>query len=159
MTVRRLLLSLFLLLATSSSALAVEPSERLADPALEARARAISRDVRCMVCQNQSIDDSDADLARDLRLIVRQRLVAGDSDAEVRGYLVARYGDFVLLSPPVKPTTWILWFGPLVVLIAAAAGLFFHLRHRRSAMAAPSPLTAAEQQRLRQLLERDGPSS
>ncbi|MDJ0897067.1 MAG: cytochrome c-type biogenesis protein CcmH, partial [Alphaproteobacteria bacterium] len=92
----------------------VSPDEMLDDPALEARARALSKELRCLVCQNESIDESDADLARDLRKIVRERLVAGDTDDEVIGYLTARYGDFVLLNPPVKPLTWALWFGPVV---------------------------------------------
>ena len=91
---------------------AVEPDEILGDPALEARARDISRELRCVVCQNQSIDDSHAGIARDLRILVRERLIAGDSDDAVRDYVVARYGDYVLLDPPFKPQTWLLWFGP-----------------------------------------------
>ena len=95
---------------------AIQPDEVLADPALEARAREIGRELRCLVCQNQSIDDSDADLARDLRVLVRERLQAGDSDRQVVDYVVSRYGDFVLLRPPVKPATYALWFGPLLIL-------------------------------------------
>ena len=104
-----------LLLALAARAGAVQPGEELADPALEARARALSQEIRCLVCQNQSIDESEADLARDLRLIVRERIAAGEDDAQVKAFLVERYGDFVLLDPPVKPKTWLLWFGPAAV--------------------------------------------
>lgn len=105
-----------LLLLGAAGAAAVEPGERLSDPALEARARALSQELRCLVCQNQSIDDSSAPLARDLRLLVRERLQAGDGDAAVRDYLVARYGDFVLLRPPVKAATLALWLAPPILL-------------------------------------------
>src|SRR5918994_5117565 len=111
---------------------ATNPDEILQDPALEQRARDLSKQLRCLVCQNQSIDDSDADLARDLRRIVREQLVAGRSDAEIIDYLTARYGDFVLLKPPVKPATWGLWFGPALVLVGAGAGIVLYLRRRRS---------------------------
>jgi cytochrome c-type biogenesis protein CcmH len=131
---------------------AVEPGEMLADPALEARARAISQEIRCVVCQNQSIDDSQADLAADLRRIVRERLVAGDSDRQVRDYLVARYGDFVLLDPPLKPKTYALWYGPIAIFLLALAALAVYFRRRRGAALAPAPLTAAEAQRLAALL-------
>jgi cytochrome c-type biogenesis protein CcmH len=147
-----LLLALLLWLAASAAG-AVQPDEILDDPALEARARAISQDIRCLVCQNQSIDDSDADLARDLRLIVRERLVAGDSDAEVKQFLVARYGDYVLLEPPVKPSTYVLWFGPAAILLVAAGGIGQFFRRRRARSAAPPPLTAEERQRLATLLD------
>jgi len=133
-------------------ALAVEPSEMLKDPALEARARAISRELRCLVCQNQSIDDSNADLAHDLRLIVRERLLAGDSDAQVKAYLVARYGDFVLLDPPFKAKTLLLWLGPALLLIFGAGGVATVLRRRRFAADATKPLSEAERRRLRELL-------
>jgi len=96
---------------------AVEPGEALNDPILEARARALSAELRCPVCQNQSIDDSDAPLARDLRLLLRTRLLAGDSDAEIRHFLVARYGEFVLLRPPISPKTWLLWAAPALILL------------------------------------------
>jgi cytochrome c-type biogenesis protein CcmH len=105
-------LLLFAGLLFAAPASAVEPDERLADPALEARAREISKELRCVVCQNQSIDDSNAGIARDLRILVRERLVAGDRDAQVIDYVVARYGDYVLLDPPFKPSTWALWIGP-----------------------------------------------
>jgi len=144
------LLPMVLALTLTGAAHAVEPREVLADPALEARARDISRDIRCLVCQNQSIDDSNADLARDLRIIVRERLAAGDSDAAVRAYLVARYGDFVLLRPPVKPETWLLWFGPAALLALGAAGI--GLYHRRRRASAPAPLNAEEQRRLAAVL-------
>lgn len=133
-------------------ALAVEPDEVLADPALEARARSLSAELRCLVCQNQSIDDSNAPLARDLRLIVRERLVAGDSDAAVRDYVVARYGKFVLLRPPLGADTVLLWAAPLVVLGGIAVWIVHHLRRRRVSAAAPSPLTAQEQARLDDIL-------
>lgn len=110
-----------LLLAFSIPALAVEPDEVLKDPALEARARVISQDLRCMVCQGQAIDDSNAELARDIRLLVRERLTAGDTDAQVRDYLKARYGDFILLKPPVEEKTLPLWFAPTLVLAAGLA--------------------------------------
>ncbi len=116
------------LLIPFQGAQAVNPDEVLADPALETRARDISQELRCVVCQNQSIDDSDADLARDLRVLVRARLKAGDSDDEVIAYVVSRYGDFVLLRPPVKGATFILWFGPLLIVIVGAIGLFFYFR-------------------------------
>jgi len=145
-------LALLLVLAARPGG-AVQPSEMLDDPALEARARALSTGIRCLVCQNQSIDDSNADLARDLRLIVRERLVAGDSDQEVRDYLVARYGDFVLLKPPVKPTTYLLYFGPPGLLLMALALGWLTLRRRRPvAGAAGSELTAEERDALERIL-------
>jgi cytochrome c-type biogenesis protein CcmH len=108
---------------------AVEPGERLADPALEARARALSQELRCLVCQNQSIDESNADLAHDLRVLLRQRLVAGDTDRQVLDYIVARYGVFVLLDPPFAPATYLLWLTPPVLVVGA--GIFLALRARR----------------------------
>jgi cytochrome c-type biogenesis protein CcmH len=133
---------------------AVEPNELLKDPVLEARARAIGKSLRCLVCQNQSIDDSNADLARDLRLLVRKRLVAGDSDSEVVNFVVSRYGDFVLLSPPLKPETYLLWFGPALVLGAAGAGAWFYIRRQRRALpGAPAPLSDDERRRLDALVE------
>jgi cytochrome c-type biogenesis protein CcmH len=135
-------------------ALAVLPSERLADPVLEARARALSQELRCLVCQNQSIDDSGADLAHDLRVLVRERLAAGDSDRQVLQYLTSRYGDYVLLDPPVKPATYLLWFGPPGLLLLGGLALALAQRRRRAALAsAPAPLSAAEQQRLARLLD------
>ena len=143
-----------LLLIVPFTALAVEPDEVLADPALEARAREISKGLRCLVCQNQSIDDSNAGLARDLRIIVRERLTAGDTDAQVFAFAVERYGDFVLLEPPFKATTWLLWGGPALVLILGGIGVAVFLRRRRATAAstAPPPLTDAECARLDTLL-------
>ena len=132
---------------------AVQPDEVLPDPGLEARARDISRDLRCLVCQNQSIDDSNAPLARDLRLLVRERLKAGDSDDGVVAYVTDRYGDFVRLKPPFQANTWLLWLGPLAALLAGAGGIALHLRRRRAAAAPePEPLSAEERERLRRLL-------
>jgi cytochrome c-type biogenesis protein CcmH len=128
---RRLLFTLALIIAIwGVTARAVEPSERLADPALEARARALSKELRCLVCQNQSIDESNADLAHDLRILLRQRLVAGDTDQQVLDYIVARYGVFVLLDPPFTPTTWLLWLGP-PLLVLGGGGLLLHRARRR----------------------------
>jgi len=142
---------------SAASALAVEPSERLADPALEARARALSAELRCLVCQNQSIDDSSADLAHDLRVLLRQRLTAGDTDAQVLQFMVRRYGDFILLKPPVKPDTYLLWFGPFAVLALGAAGAAIYLRRsRRRPDQAPAPLSAEERRKLDKLLAEDG---
>ncbi len=141
--------ALLAMLAFSGTALAVEPSEMLKDPALEARARAISRELRCLVCQNQSIDDSNADLAHDLRVIVRERLLAGDSDDQVKAYLVARYGDFVLLDPPLEARTLALWFGPPLLLLLGAGGIYAVLRRRPAA--AQAPLSEAERRRLAEL--------
>jgi len=135
-------------------ALAVEPSEMLKDPALESRARDIGRSLRCVVCQNQSIDDSVAEVAHDMRLAVRARLAAGDSDAQVFDYMVARYGDYVLLKPPFTTATAILWLGAPVVLLLAA-GLLYKAGRRRSARAAAvqsTPLTEEERRRLAALL-------
>ena len=148
------LLRLFALLAAllPGLALAVQPDEVLPDPALEARAREISRHLRCLVCQNQSIDDSDAPLARDLRLLVRERLQAGDSDQQVYDFLTARYGDFVLLRPPVKPSTWLLWFGPAVVLLLGGVALVFWFR-RRPVAVEQAPISEAERAQLNRLLE------
>jgi cytochrome c-type biogenesis protein CcmH len=125
-------LVLFALLTALAPALAVLPSEQLSDPKLEARARAISQELRCVVCQNQTIDDSDAAIAHDLRLIVRERLKAGDTDDQVKAYLVRRYGSYVLLKPPLEPATVLLWFGPLLVLLAGGLGVANYLRNRAS---------------------------
>jgi cytochrome c-type biogenesis protein CcmH len=148
--VRRLLAAILLGLCLMAPAVhaATSPDEDLADPVLEQRARALAKQLRCLVCQNQSIDDSDADLARDLRQIVRERLVAGDSDQAIIAFLTARYGDFVLLKPPVKPATWGLWFGPLAVLLIAACGIALYLRRRGPRETAGAPLSAEERARL-----------
>ena len=148
-----LLLLLSVVFATTAHA--VQPNEVLADPALEARARALSVNLRCLVCQNQSIDDSDAPLARDLRLLVRERLVAGDSDAEVTRFLVARYGEFVLLRPPLGWHTLALWLTPALLLALAVGGIGWRLAtmRRRQTASAQAPLTADEQRRLAGLLK------
>ena len=152
---RPFLLALALLMAiplvTSAPARAVEPDEMLDDPVLEARARALSQEIRCLVCQNEPIDSSNADLARDLRILVRERMVAGDSDAEVKAFLVARYGDYVLFDPPMKLTTYLLWFGPVLILLLGALGVILYFARPRRAAAAP--LSAAERARLERLLE------
>jgi cytochrome c-type biogenesis protein CcmH len=155
----RCLAAVFFLLAARAPAFAVQPDEILPDAKLEERARHLSRELRCMVCQNQSIDDSDAPLARDLRLLVRERLKAGDSDQQVMDFLTARYGDFVLLKPPFNPRTALLWALPLGVLVIGAFALVFALRRRgqTSPESAPQglPLTAEEQARIEQLLQND----
>ena len=128
---------------------AVTPGEMLADPALEARARAIATELRCLVCQNQSIDDSDASLAKDLRVLVREKLKEGMSDAQVRDFIHARYGDFVLLRPPMKPGTLLLWSAPFLALLAGAAAVWVAVRRRAGvAAASPAALTAEEKARL-----------
>jgi cytochrome c-type biogenesis protein CcmH len=132
---------------------AVEPGEMLKDPALEARARHLSQELRCLVCQNQSIDDSNAELARDLRLLVRERLSSGDTDAAVLAFVEARYGEFVLLRPRVALHTLLLWLTPLLLLAAAAYALLRQTRRRAPAIGA-DPLSPAEQQRLDELLKR-----
>jgi len=147
------ILVLGFLLAGLPTALAVQPGERLADPALEARARAISKELRCLVCQNQSIDDSDAELARDLRQIVRERLLAGDSDAEVLDYVVDRYGEFSLMTPRLSPYTWALWAAPGLILLAGVAGVWVLFRRRQPLERAMS-LSPDEQKRLNSLLDR-----
>jgi cytochrome c-type biogenesis protein CcmH len=135
---------------------ATNPDEILKDPVLERRARGLSKQLRCLVCQNQSIDDSDADLARDLRRIVREQLVAGKGDAEIIDYLTARYGDFVLLKPPVKPATWGLWFAPPLVLAIAGAGIVLYVRRRAMRNEPEMPdLSADERSRLETLLREE----
>lgn len=138
----------------STAAFAVEPDEMLKDPVLEARAREISKGLRCVVCQNQTIDDSHARLARDLRLLVRKRLRAGDSDKEVVAYIVGRYGDFVLLRPPFKPVTYLLWFGPALVFLFGAVAAYRFLRGRTVAAMEAEPLSEEERSRLDDLVER-----
>jgi cytochrome c-type biogenesis protein CcmH len=152
------LAALLALLILLTPALAVEPGEMLKDAALEARARRISQELRCVVCQNQSIDDSSAPLAHDLRVIVRERLATGDSDAQVLAFVEARYGEFVLLRPHFKLGTVLLWLTPLLLL--AGAGLFL-LRARGRLLAAgkaPPPLSPDEQRRLDALLRQDQPN-
>ncbi len=132
---------------------AVQPDEILQDQALEARARALSEGLRCLVCQNQSIDDSNAPLAKDLRVLVRERLKAGDSDEEIIDFVVARYGEFVLLKPRFTPHNWILWFATPLMLLLAFAGIVFAYRRRAAVAEKPKPLTVNEKRRLKRLLD------
>ncbi|MDB5553082.1 MAG: cytochrome biosis protein [Rhizobium sp.] len=153
---RTILTALVFLLASLAPALAVNPDEVLADPVLEARARAISSELRCMVCQNQSIDDSNADLAKDLRVLVRERLTAGDSDDQVRAYLVSRYGEFVLLKPPLGFNTMLLWGMPVALLLVGGLVIFRQAARRRQPVPA-TPLSDEEQKALDAILaERAG---
>ena len=147
------------LLILVTPALAVNPKEMLNDPLLEARAREISKGLRCVVCQNQSIDDSDASLARDLRIVVRDRLLAGDSDKEVTNYVVSRYGDFVLLRPPLKAATLVLWLGPLIFCLLALLALYtFFRRQNQTARKTKfnNLLSDDERSLLDNLLKKDG---
>ena len=136
---------------------AVSPDEMLRDPALEERARALGKQLRCLVCQNQSIDDSDADLAKDLRSIVRERLLAGDTDAEIEAYMVERYGDFILLKPPVKFSTYLLWAGPLVIFAAGVGIMFSVMKQQRQRLGARG-LSKDEQKKLDQIMADGKPS-
>jgi cytochrome c-type biogenesis protein CcmH len=144
------------LIMGSPAAYAVQPDEIMADPAKESRARDLSRELRCMVCQNQSIDDSEAPLARDLRLLVRERIAAGDSDAQVIDFLVARYGEFVLLKPRLEPRTLLLWLLPPLALAGGGLALWIQGRRRARASAAEDPslyeLTPDEEARLERLI-------
>lgn len=146
-------LALLVALVLSSAALAFEPDEVLSDPVQEARARDITRELRCLVCQNESIDASNAPLAKDLRVLVRERIKAGDTDSQVLDYVVARYGRFVLLRPPVEPQTYIVWFGPFALLIVAGASVFLYTRRRSLAagIASEPALTDEERKRLSEL--------
>ena len=148
---KRLLVLLLLLLAATPAG-AVLPDEMLRDPQLEARARVISRDLRCLVCQNQSIDDSEAGLARDLRVLVRERLIAGESNEAVLKFVVARYGDFVLLDPRFKASTVALWLGPVILILIGVTALMVFYRRRRAADVSIAPLNAEEKRRLDALL-------
>ena len=151
MTALRLIL---LAIALSAfTAFAVEPDEKLADPALEARARALTQELRCVVCQNQSVDDSDAPLAHDIRVLVRERIKAGDTDDQARDYIVARYGKFVLLRPPLETSTIALWFAPFVLLATGLALAFVYTRRIRSGAQAPTPLNPDEEAAVRRKLD------
>jgi cytochrome c-type biogenesis protein CcmH len=160
---KKLLVSLFVAAVMSGlpAAYAVQPDEIMADPAKEARARDLSRELRCMVCQNQSIDDSDAPLARDLRLLVRERIASGDSDSQVMDFLVARYGEFVLLKPRFSPHTLLLWLLPPLALAGGGLALWLYSRRRASSASAADPallhLTEDEEARLERLLAADAP--
>jgi len=158
MSLQRALLALTIVatMAASTSVLAVQPDEIMSDAVKEARARDLSRELRCMVCQNQSIDDSEAPLARDLRLIVRERIAAGDSDAQVIDFLVARYGEFVLLKPRLNSHTWLLWFLTPLALGAGGIALWAHGRRRARSGGeqddALSRLTPDEEARINRLI-------
>ncbi len=150
MTRRAVVAALALLLALATPAWAIgDPAERLPDPALEARAAELGGQLRCLVCQNESIEDSGADLARDLRHIVRAHIAAGETDSQIIAWMTARYGDFVRLRPPFNPTTALLWASPFVALLIGGGAAY---ASRRRAVAPPPPLDAAEQSRLRELL-------
>ena len=153
---RRLLALLILLgLLLPGAAGAVNPDEMLENPALEERARDISKGIRCVVCQNQDIDSSNAELARDLRTLIRERLVEGDSNGEVEAYLVARYGDYVLLKPPFKASTLLLWLGPFLLLLLGGAASAAYLRRRATGQAQaapPEPLSADEREKVQRIL-------
>jgi cytochrome c-type biogenesis protein CcmH len=150
-------LVLLFVLVASSAAWAVEPNEMLADPVLEARARAISKELRCMVCQNESIDDSQAPLAHDLRVLVRERLQAGDSDAQVMNFLVSRYGEFVLLKPPLSWHTLALWGTPPGLLLFGIVMIVVVVRRRRTMpQAAAASLSPAEESRVAEILSGEG---
>lgn len=151
---RIIMLALSGFLALTTQSLAVEPDEVLKDPALEARARALSKNLRCLVCQNESIDESNAGLAKDLRILLRERLVAGDTDDQAVNYLVNRFGEYVLLKPRFAPHTLILWLGPFLLL---ALAILFLLRARRKPVAsiAEVELTQDEKNRLQKVLNKD----
>jgi len=141
-------------LCLSGMAFAVEPSEVLDDPILEERAREISKELRCLVCQNQDIDSSNADLAKDLRVLVRERLVAGDTDEQVIAFVVDRYGDFVLLKPPVQSNTLVLWLTPIFLLLAGGTMIFFLMR-RQNVNGETAVLSAQEEQQIKDLLDNE----
>lgn len=149
----RILIALILFLSSFNLALAIDPSEVLADPLLEQRARSISSGLRCLVCQNQSIDESDADLAKDLRMVVRERLLDGDSDTEVIEYVVARYGEFVLLQPTFAGHNLVLWLTAPIIFVIGAIALFLAQRRKK---AAATPLSSTEQAELEALLKQKG---
>ena len=143
-----------LLLLAPLAARAVQPDEILPDPRLEARARALSAQLRCMVCQNESIDESHADLARDLRVLVRERLQAGDSDDQIRAFLVRRYGDFILLKPPFNPETWLLWGAPFLILLTGGC-IILVARRRQNSLLSANNLSEAERAKLEAMLGED----
>lgn len=151
-SLKALLLIFALTAGGVSPSLAMDPGEALPDPVLEQRARDISRGLRCVMCQNQSIDDSDAPMAQDLRRIVRERLESGASDAEIKEWVVKRYGDFVLLSPPVKTQTLLLWAGPLILLALGLLGALLYWRKRGREISPPAVLTPEERAKLERIL-------
>lgn len=146
-------LALILLLCFTVTAHAVEPDEVLPDAAQESRARALTAELRCVVCQNESVDASNAPLAKDIRVLVRERIQAGDSDQEVRDYIVARYGEFVLLRPPLSANTILLWFGPVVFLAGGLALAYFYVRRLNRTPRVVTPLSAAEEDAVKRIIE------
>lgn len=140
------------LLFSLAAARAVEPDEKLLDPALEARARALTQELRCVVCQNQSVDDSDAPLAKDIRVLVRERIKGGDSDVQARAFVVERYGKFVLLRPPLDGDTIVLWFGPVVLLLTGLVLAFFYVRRLNRTVEGGAPLSASEEDVLKRIV-------
>ncbi|WP_293364798.1 cytochrome c-type biogenesis protein [Phenylobacterium sp.] len=152
---KRLLPIVAALALLAGPAAAVNPDEQLADPKLEARALKLSQELRCVVCQNQSIDDSDAELARDLRLILRERIAAGDTDEQAMDHIVSRYGSFVQLRPPLRWDTVLLWFGPVLVLVLGGVGAAVYVRGRSSTAAAVGALNADEEAELARMLDGD----
>ncbi|MGV6802454.1 MAG: cytochrome c-type biogenesis protein [bacterium] len=144
---RHLLPILIFFVVGITQSFAANPDEMLDDPILEHRAREISKELRCVVCQNQSIDDSNAPLARDMRILVRERLLEGDSNEEVKAYLVDRYGTFVLLKPPVQANTWILWFSPIVILLLTLVGYIYILRKRKDKITGVAPEALSDEER------------
>lgn len=154
---KRLAPVLLMAAALAGPARAVLPSEELSDPKLEARARKIGGELRCLVCQNESIDDSDASLAGDLRVILRERLKLGDTDDQAKAYIVQRYGHFVLLTPPFERQTMLLWLGPALILLGGGVWIARLARERAPAREIPEPLTTEEQARLASRLEPESP--
>ena len=152
----RTVVALLVALGLVVPALAVTPQERLANAELDRRAEEIGAQLRCLVCQNESIEESNAYLAHDIRLLLRQRLTEGDTDQQAIRYIVARYGQFVLLKPPIEPATWVLWYGPPALVVLALAGVVLWLQRRQASPAAP--LDAAERCRLQELLQEAGPT-
>jgi cytochrome c-type biogenesis protein CcmH len=151
----RLVLSVVLLALTAApAALAIQPGEMLASPQLEERARTIDKDLRCLVCQNENIDDSDADLAHDLRVLVRKRVMAGDTNEQVKQYVVARYGNYVLLKPPFDSETYLLWFAPALLLLGALGVAFVF--YRNGANTRPEPLSPEDAARVAALIDDGG---
>jgi len=157
MTTLRRFLAAFLMSVAVTPVLAVQPDEMLDDPQKEQRAQELGEQIRCVVCQNQAIEESNAPLAADMRQLLRERIKAGDSNAEIKAYLTDRYGDFVLLKPPMKPATYALWYGPFVVVALGAVGIVVYFRRRRAAATTTTErLSQAEERRLREVLkERD----
>ncbi|MGM0559946.1 MAG: cytochrome c-type biogenesis protein [Pseudomonadota bacterium] len=151
---RRVLLFALFCLVLPGAALAVQPDEKLDDPALESRARELSSEIRCVVCQHESIETSNAGIARDIRILIRERLAEGQDEDQIREYLVSRYGDYILFQPPMKPATWLLWFGPGFVFLIGLTAVIAYLMKRRSGQTAEQ-LSDDEQRRLKQLVEED----